>query len=510
MRYILLRLVIFLFCYLNFNFVLATSLSSQAYQFQQAESFILSQPQESLIPVNEVMANYRQLELRWVGKENAAYNHRQIAVNPLFAKTKLFTNSIIESNSKISYRRLKYQTPSQDGLQNVSGLLLLPASKPKGIILFFHSTISGKLNVPSLHFKEYKSEMLASIFAANGYIVAAPDYIGLGDNYDTMHPYILYPQQNVVDGKNILLATMNYLHANKLIETKKTLPLFVSGYSEGGSYALWFSRIYQTNSDFRRELIQQKLSLKKTVAIEGAYNLSGVMLPFLLSNQIGESSNDYNINNSFWGAMLKPSLLVNALLSYSHYNHISSNSLFNSNFYNLDCFLDLPLCGNNSEYKLNVDSLRLSNGNQFKFALNYFFAALFKTSAGNNYSIFNNSIKALVSPQMLQDKDLFETVAKADIVNWQSHNPVTLISLAHDSLVPENNSATAYAGMLQSGSTHLKYLKIDNNLIHARAIIGPNVADHVSFELYALLIALKEFDQSNSFYQSGNLSLRKK
>lgn len=490
---------LFLFCCLSLKLAFAINLSNQAHQFQYAEGFILSQPQESSIPINQIMADYRKLELRWVGKDNAAYNHIQVAKNKLFAKTELFnSNAIIESNEKISYYRLKYQTPNQDGLQNVSGLMLLPSFNPKGIILFFHSTISGKLNVPSLHFKEYKAEMLASIFAANGYIVVAPDYIGLGDNYAAMHPYILYPLPNVEDGKNILLAAVKYLQQNKLIDVKKTqLPLFVSGYSEGASYALWFSRVYQSDFEFRSTLLKQKLILHKTVAIEGAYNLSGVMLPFLLSNQVGESVNNYSINNSFWGSMLKPSLLVNALLSYSYYNKVSVKTLFNPDFYDLQCFLDLPICGHSVGSKFNVDSLRLSDTNQLKLALNYFFAALFKTSSGVNYSIFDNSVKALVSPQMLQDKNLSETVNKADIVSWQSHNPVTLVSLARDSLVPENNAATAYAGMLQAGSTNLKYLKVDNNLIRARAIVGPNVADHVSFELYALLIALNEFEQNN-------------
>lgn len=483
---------------MSLKLVLAIDLASQAHQFAQAESFILQQPQEFSVPISEIMADYRKLELHFVGKKSVEYNHKQITNNILFAKTGLFnSNTIIESNVKISYRRLRYQTPNQDGLQHVSGLLLLPGSKPKGVVLFFHSTISGKLDVPSLHFKDYKAEMLASIFASNGYIVVAPDYVGLGDNYAVMHPYILYPKPNVDDGKNILLATMSYLNANKLIDsTKKVFPLFVSGYSEGGSYALWFSRIYQTNLAFRRALRQQKLVLRKTVAIDGAYNLSGVMLPFLLSNQVGESFNYYNINNSIWGSMFKPSLLVNSLLSYSYYNHVTINNLFNPSFYNLECFLYLPICGHSSKMKLNIDNLRLNNSNQFKLALNYFFAALFKTSSGINYSIFDNSVRALLNPEMLQEKDLIETVGKADIVNWQSHNPVTLVSLAHDSLVPENNSASAYAGMMQAGSTNLKYLKIDNNLIRTRAMFGPNVVDHVSFELYALLIALNEFNQS--------------
>ena len=231
----LVRLILLAWCSLILQPALASDLASQAHLFQQAESFIISQPQESVMSVSEVVANYRKLELRWVGQDNSSYNHHQIESNPIFAKTELFNSTAkIESNAKISYKRLNYQTNSPDGVQNVSGLLLLPPANAKGIILFFHSTISGKLNVPSLHFQDYKAEMLAGIFAANGYIVVAPDYIGLGDNYSAMHPYIVYPRPNVDDGQNMLLATMRYLKQHQLVSPNKTpLPLFVSGYSEG-------------------------------------------------------------------------------------------------------------------------------------------------------------------------------------------------------------------------------------------------------------------------------------
>ena len=492
----LVRLILLAWCSLILQPALASDLASQAHLFQQAESFIISQPQESVMSVSEVVANYRKLELRWVGQDNSSYNHHQIESNPIFAKTELFnSNAKIESNAKISYKRLNYQTNSPDGVQNVSGLLLLPPANAKGIILFFHSTISGKLNVPSLHFQDYKAEMLAGIFAANGYIVVAPDYIGLGDNYSAMHPYIVYPRPNVDDGQSMLLATMRYLKQHQLVSPNKTpLPLFVSGYSEGASYALWFSRIYQTESNFRQALLKQHLVLKQTVAIEGADDLSGVMLPFLLSNQVSESVNHYNINSSFWGSMLKPSLLVNALLSYAYYNHVAVSNLFNPNFYALKCVLGLPICGHAANNQFNIDSVRFSNTNQFKLALNYFFAALFKSSAGISYSPLDNSVQALMNPAMTTDKSLLKVVSQADILNWKSTNPITLVSLAKDSLVPENNSAAAYAGMTKAGSKNVKYIKVENNLLHARAILGPNVADHVSFELYALLIALNEFN----------------
>ena len=101
------RIILLVWCFLILQPALASDLASQARLFQQAESFILSQPQESETPLSEVVANYRKLELRWVGQDNANYNHQQIENNPIFAKTGLFnSNAKIESNAKISYKSI--------------------------------------------------------------------------------------------------------------------------------------------------------------------------------------------------------------------------------------------------------------------------------------------------------------------------------------------------------------------------------------------------------------------
>ncbi len=272
---------------------------SKTQLYAQADRFIQSKPSESEITVADIFANYQKLETRWVGQDNALKNHIYLKNNPNFAKTTIFeSNNLIESNLTVEYLRVNYVSESH----NVSGLVLIPHNQAiKGIVLYFHSTISAKLNVPSLNFTEYKAEMLAAIFAAHGYIVIAPDYIGLGNNYQDTHPYILYPQLNINDGKNMLNAVIPQLRKQHVINNEHFLPLFVSGYSEGASYALWFSRVYQENKLFKKEITQQQLYLAHTVAIEGAYDLSGVMLPFLLSNQYNEANNLFHINTTFWG-----------------------------------------------------------------------------------------------------------------------------------------------------------------------------------------------------------------
>lgn len=465
--------------------------------YYQAESYISSSQVESTVTVGSIVKNYQKLQVKWLGEAQAKLNQETVQTNPLFAKTILTQSNPSKDKlaAKVKFMRVKYTTPNPDGMQKVSGLLIMPPTKePKGIILFFHSTITGKLNVPSLKFNDYKAQMLAAIFAADGYIVAGPDYIGLGDNYKETHPYILYPQMNVEDGKNMLIAVHKYLLEQHYT---KPLDLYVSGYSEGSSYALWFSRIYQENKSFAKQLNHAGFNLKKTVAIDGAYNLTDVMFPFLLTNQVNVASNPFNIHTSLWGTLLKPSLLAQVMLSYAYYNHKNIRQLLNPSFFTMDCgILAQYTCGQNELNQYNLDSIMVTPAKTFVMALKYFFAANFKSANGLMYSVFSNSVRPLLAAGVISDSELLKTAAKANILRWKSTSPITLISLQHDSLVPEKNSADAYTGMLESGSTQVRYLKVENTLLKGRALWGYGVVDHVSFELYALLIALNEFNNT--------------
>lgn len=50
----------------------------------------------------------------------------------------------------------------------------------------------------------YLNTVYAGVYAANGYIVVAPDYIGQGDDYKNYHPYVLYPKQTINTAVDLL------------------------------------------------------------------------------------------------------------------------------------------------------------------------------------------------------------------------------------------------------------------------------------------------------------------
>ncbi|TXH55213.1 MAG: hypothetical protein E6Q89_07070 [Bacteroidia bacterium] len=224
--------------------------------------------------------------------------------------TLVSTNSKVLGITGVKGYQIIYNTPNQPRMfagaspenEIVSGLVLIPQmadmSKIKGILLYYHPTTLSKFEVPS-NFDVVSStdEMLASIYAANGYIVVAPDYVGLGVNNQVVHPYVLYPKPNALSGIYMLTAVRQFLANNAInIPQTRNLNLYISSYSEGGAYALWASRLIQ--GEYGEVVANDHLNLKRTVGISGAYDLTGAMIPFAFANVINSDDPNVNIFNA--------------------------------------------------------------------------------------------------------------------------------------------------------------------------------------------------------------------
>ena len=277
------------------------------------------------------------------GLKNCSNNISNIKNSHQFGNFDLDSHPIINNSyniKNISLYRIIYRSKGQNGeIENVSGAVLIPdIPKPKGTILFFHPTFFSKTSTPSYESNGQIDIALAAVFAANGYIVVAPDYIGMGYNTNTFHPYVLYPQVNAIDGLNMLNATGEFL--SMLGYTDNNMPLFVSGYSEGGAYALWFSRLYQEQADFYNTLNHTPFKFKMVAPISGAYNLSNITFSYLFSDVGLFTKSNFNVQSSVMAATLKPALLADTLISYAYYSE-SGNYLkvFNPDFFNMECSL---------------------------------------------------------------------------------------------------------------------------------------------------------------------------
>lgn len=161
----------------------------------------------------------------------------------------LSTNSptgVLPCGVDIQY--IKYGTVGGAGeATNASGALMVPTgsdSKCTGarpIVLYAHGTnITKRYNIADVADKTnpaYKEAiLLASLYAAQGYIVVAPNYAGYDSSSLSYHPYVNADQQSkdMIDA----LAAAKAALPNLIRPTVASSKLFLTGYSQGGYVAM--------------------------------------------------------------------------------------------------------------------------------------------------------------------------------------------------------------------------------------------------------------------------------
>ncbi|MFN8393888.1 MAG: alpha/beta fold hydrolase [Bacteroidia bacterium] len=174
-----------------------------------------------------------------------------------------------------------YPSEWWDGTQVMaSGLILLPkADAPLPMMAYGH----GTRLVKHREWKMSGEETVCAFFAADGYAVALPDYIGLGRG-ERDHLY-LHAATEGYAMRDMLLA-MRQMMAE--LGLKESGQVFISGYSQGGHSALATQKLLQ-------EQPVEGLKVTATAPMSGPYDLGGVQgqvinkpygypgyLPFLL------------------------------------------------------------------------------------------------------------------------------------------------------------------------------------------------------------------------------------
>jgi hypothetical protein len=412
--------------------------------------------------------------------------------------------------------RITYSTTGQlNESEIVSGGIYypnMPKDKIKGVVLFFHPTFFAKSSVNTYAPQNKVNRSLAALFAAQGYIVVTPDYIGMGYNKKQVHPYVLYPQINAIDGLSILTAAKKFLtNESKLPNNLNKTPLYLTGYSEGSAYALWFSRLYQEQPKFKTQLDKINFDLKLVAPISGAYNLSGVIYNYLFSNNNTFNKSEYAISNSLISGSLKAPLAADALVSYAYYSESSNyNNVFNPEFFSMGCTLQFDSSCSFNNKKLNLEqafaieskdlSIPVADNLLDVLIVNKINnAASYKTNNNHMFTIWTNSIYPLVSTKLLHNSQLEYLMREGDVYYWKSDIPTTLITLKRDSVVSPINTEFAYRGMTENYSTNINKIEIDNNLIDNKlsSAIPSMEVDHLTGLFYLFIIAQKQFDLYN-------------
>lgn len=392
--------------------------------------------------------------------------------------------------------------------RKVSGGVIIPnvpESQIKGVVLYYHETEVSKSDVPSCFHgskaginycvsddPQTYGEALGGIIASQGYIVVIPDYVGLGVDSKVMHPYILHPEVNALSGLYMLQANESML--KKLGYSIQNRNLYITGYSEGGAYALWSSDLVQNLAP--NFLAKLNLKLKATIGASGAYDLVNAQMPMEKDN-ISEGDK-YNIANNDNATYAKPTVSSYVMTSYGFYdskqtyNNVFNTELGNGFYYCVGC---MQYFG--AAYKIPELYLKNLKDSDVKAAL--YLSALSVSYGPQNA---NNSIGPLVNTSILSDQNFMKLLESASITNWKTVTPVTLINLAQDSVVTNLNTQGAYTGLVaaQSGADLVRIVAIENTrgkshyMINYRDPITDQVSlmtlDHIGSSYYQLIAIL--------------------
>ncbi|MBL4736345.1 MAG: hypothetical protein JKY18_13610 [Flavobacteriales bacterium] len=214
--------------------------------------------------------------------------------------------SIIPANNGIDVYRILYQIPGLDKKPTqVSGLILVPqgSTKPLPLLSYQHGTNLAKEDAPSISFeREYA---IAMIFAADGYAVTMPDYLGLGLSKG-FHPYM-----HAVTEADAVIGLIRTVKANASefgIELNKQL--YLTGYSQGAHATMAAQMVLER--DFSHEF-----TVTASAPMSGVYDMSGVQTDFIFGaskvSQVGYLSylifaynKIYHFTDSFSNYFLPP------------------------------------------------------------------------------------------------------------------------------------------------------------------------------------------------------------
>ena len=204
---------------------------------------------------------------------------------------------IVPINNGIKMYEIIYTTSWHDGSKiKASGLVFIPddfAKKELPQMIYHHGTRT--LRKTALHIKGENA--ISAAFAADGYLVIMPDYIGLGKG-GKFHLY-QNSESEATASIDMLLAIEQL---NKKIGIKTHKQLFLTGYSQGGHACM------ATHKKLQNEYAD-RFTITASSPMSGAYDMSGVQatvmekpypepvyLPYLLIgiNEVYNITDDYS------------------------------------------------------------------------------------------------------------------------------------------------------------------------------------------------------------------------
>jgi hypothetical protein len=300
--------------------------------------------------------------------------------------------------------RLVYETIDPVGNPTTaSGALVIPigTSGPLPFASYQHGTLASRSEAPSRAGGE--EILLGLAFASLGYVVALPDYLGLGVS-TLVQPYH--------HAKSEATACVDMLRAGRQFSTEHTLPLsdqlFLVGYSHGGHATMALLRALET---FHTD----EFTVTAAAPMAGAYDLGGVTADSVLNGQPQ--------NNPYYFA-----LLLAGLQATYHFADDLADLLQPPWSTTLPPLLD----GTHTGSEINA--------------------------------AMPSRVLQVLKPQLAEairnepDHPLRLVLHHNSLIDWQPRTPLRLYHCSGDQDVPFANTVAAYESFLAQGSTEIEMI----------------------------------------------------
>lgn len=181
----------------------------------------------------------------------------------------------------IKIEKVSYLTVGAAGERtNATAALMLPSGNSadcrgdRPVLLYAHGTTTDK----DYDFSQVantrnpaagEATLIAANFAAQGYIVVAPNYAGYDESNLDYHPYLVAEQQatdmvDALDGARTIIARQQRANDANYTNIDDSGKLFISGYSQGGHVAMATARLLE----------QQNKSVTAIAPSSGPYALA--------------------------------------------------------------------------------------------------------------------------------------------------------------------------------------------------------------------------------------------
>lgn len=170
----------------------------------------------------------------------------------------------------VEIRDVEYTTRGAAGLEATSTAAIMvpvgsaaPCTGERPVILYAHGTDTDKAgNLADIQ-NDSEAQLLMGAYAAQGFVVVAPNYLGYGRSSLDYHPFLHADVQarDMVDGLRAALSVL-VSSPTRGVSTR----LFVTGYSEGGHVAMATQRAIER--DYPGEF-----TVRASGPMSGPYNL---------------------------------------------------------------------------------------------------------------------------------------------------------------------------------------------------------------------------------------------